>query len=76
MGLKDGSSAIMHEHASRDPRIICIDKANEGYGATCNRGLDMAQGEYIAIVEPDDYLLPVCLPKCSISLTALAIKSM
>lgn len=56
-GSKDGSSAIMHEHASRDPRIICIDKANEGYGATCNRGLDMAQGEYIAIVEPDDYLL-------------------
>lgn len=60
-GSKDGSSAIMHEHAGRDPRIICVDKANEGYGATCNRGLDMAQGEYVAIVEPDDYLHPEML---------------
>lgn len=55
-GSKDGSSAIMHRHAAADERIVCIDKQNEGYGATCNRGLDMARGEYIAIVEPDDYL--------------------
>lgn len=57
-GSTDGSSAIMHAHAAEDARIICVDKANEGYGATCNRGLDMARGEYVAIVEPDDYLLP------------------
>lgn len=57
-GSSDGSSAIMHAHAAADARIVCVDKANEGYGATCNRGLDMARGEYIAIVEPDDYLLP------------------
>lgn len=57
-GSSDGSSAIMHKHAKADNRIVCIDKENEGYGATCNRGLDMARGEYVAIVEPDDYLLP------------------
>lgn len=57
-GSSDGSSAIMHAHGEADARIVCIDKENEGYGATCNRGLEMARGEYVAIVEPDDYLLP------------------
>ena len=57
-GSTDGSSAIMHAHSEADARIVCIDKENEGYGATCNRGLEMARGEYVAIVEPDDYLLP------------------
>ena len=57
-GSIDDSSAIMHKYAEQDPRIFCVDKENEGYGATCNRGLDMAHGEYIAIVEPDDYVLP------------------
>ncbi len=57
-GSSDGSSAIMRTHAQADSRIVCVDKANEGYGATCNRGLGMARGEYVAIIEPDDYLLP------------------
>ena len=35
-----------------------VDKPNEGYGATCNLGLDLATGDYVAIVEPDDYLEP------------------
>lgn len=57
-GSKDASSEIMHRHACVDDRIVCVDKENEGYGATCNRGLDRARGEYVSIVEPDDYLLP------------------
>ena len=31
---------------------------NGGYGKAMNRGLDNATGEYIGILEPDDYLLP------------------
>ena len=57
-GSPDESSAIAHAHASTDARIVVIDKANEGYGASCNRGLDLARGEWLAIVEPDDYLAP------------------
>lgn len=57
-GSTDQSSQIAHEHAARDPRIIVVDKANEGYGATCNRGIAAADGEWVAIVEPDDYLDP------------------
>ncbi len=57
-GSTDSSLAIMQEHAARDSRIRIIDKQNQGYGASCNRGLDEAHGRYIAIVEPDDWILP------------------
>lgn len=57
-GSTDGSVAIMERHAAEDTRVRVIDKANEGYGATCNRGLDEARGAWVAILEPDDWLLP------------------
>ena len=57
-GSTDESLAIMEQHAAEDGRIRVIDKRNEGYGATCNRGIELAAGQYVAIVEPDDYLLP------------------
>lgn len=55
-GSTDGSLAILQEYAGKDPRIRLIDKENEGYGIGMNHGLDMAFGEYIGIVEPDDYV--------------------
>lgn len=54
-GSTDNSLAIMNAHAKKDARIRVIDKPNEGYGATVNRGLAMARGRYIAILEPDDW---------------------
>ena len=57
-GSTDGSLAIMQEHAARDPRIRVIDKENQGYGASVNRGIAESTGEYIAIVEPDDFVKP------------------
>ncbi len=57
-GSPDESSAIAHEHAARDSRVSVLDKPNEGYGASCNRGMAIACGAWIAIVEPDDYLEP------------------
>ena len=44
-GSKDASLAIMQTFAARDSRVIVVDKPNEGYGATCNRGLEMAHGQ-------------------------------
>lgn len=55
-GSTDNSLEIMRTHAARDSRIRIIDKPNEGYGAGCNRGLDEAHGEWIAILEPDDWV--------------------
>lgn len=54
-GSTDGSLAILKEYAEKDDRIILIDKENGGYGLAMNTGLDRATGEYIGIVEPDDY---------------------
>ena len=55
-GSTDNSLEIMRSHADVDARIKIIDKQNEGYGATCNRGIAEATGEWIAIVEPDDWI--------------------
>ncbi len=57
-GSPDDSSAIAHAHAARDARVTVVDKPNEGYGASCNRGMALARGTWTAIVEPDDYLEP------------------
>lgn len=55
-GSTDGSPAIIAEYAARDARIEVIDKPNAGYGHSMNRGLERASGEYIGIVEPDDFI--------------------
>lgn len=57
-GSKDGSIDIMKSFAEKDSRFVVIEKENEGYGATCNRGLERAKGEWISIVEPDDFIDP------------------
>ena len=55
-GSPDNCGAILDEYAQRDSRIKVINKENGGYGHTCNMGLEYATGEYVAIVEPDDYI--------------------
>ena len=62
-GSTDDSAAIARTHAARDSRIVVVDKANEGYGATMNRGIAAASGEWIAIAEPDDYLDPTAFER-------------
>ncbi len=57
-GSTDDSLATMHRYAENDGRIKMIDKQNQGYGATCNRGLAEATGTWISIVEPDDWIEP------------------
>lgn len=57
-GSTDGSLNIMRAHEAADPRIRVIDKQNQGYGASVNRGIDEARGTYIAILEPDDWVRP------------------
>ena len=55
-GGKDNCPQIIDEYAQKDERIIAIHKENGGYGRACNLGLDRASGEYISIIEPDDYI--------------------
>ena len=55
-GSTDNSLEIIREYAEKDPRIVVLTGPNGGYGKAMNRGLDKATGEYIGIVEPDDYV--------------------
>lgn len=57
-GSKDNTLAIIKRYAKNDKRIRIIDKPNSGYGDSMNKGLDLATGEYIGIVESDDFVEP------------------
>lgn len=57
-GSTDGSLQIMRAHEAADPRVRVIDKENQGYGASVNRGIAESSGTYIAILEPDDWVAP------------------
>lgn len=54
-GSKDSTGEILDEYAAADPRIKVIHKPNSGYGHSMNVGLQNATGEYIGIIETDDY---------------------
>ena len=55
-GSTDGSLAILREYAALDGRIRILDGPNGGYGKAMNRGIDAARGEYVGILEPDDFV--------------------
>ncbi|MBP3893745.1 MAG: glycosyltransferase [Atopobiaceae bacterium] len=57
-GSTDGSLEIMRAHEAADPRVRVIDKENQGYGASVNRGIAESRGTYIGILEPDDWVKP------------------
>lgn len=55
-GSTDKSLEILEKYAVQDNRINIINKENSGYGATLNIGLKQAKGEYISIIESDDFI--------------------
>lgn len=55
-GATDRSGAICDEYAQRDTRVIVIHQTNQGVSAARNKGLDVAAGEYIGFVDPDDFI--------------------
>lgn len=57
-GSTDDSLSIMQAYANANSKVRVINKPNEGYGATCNRGIEEARGHWISIIEPDDWIRP------------------
>ena len=55
-GSTDASGVILDEYAKNNSNIVVINKKNSGYGDSMNRGLEIATGEYIGIVESDDFI--------------------
>lgn len=54
-GSEDGTWEILSGLAKEDERVILRRSAVKSYGYQVNMGIDMARGEYIAILETDDY---------------------
>lgn len=55
-GSTDKSLRILKNYQAKDARIQIITTENLGYGHAVNIGMSIAKGEYIGIVEPDDYI--------------------
>ena len=53
----DASGAILDEYAARDPRLTALHlPENRGQGGAREAGLDLATGDYLWFVDPDDWL--------------------
>lgn len=51
----DNSLKILQEYASKDKRIKLISLSeNKGAGEAKNKGLEIAKGEYLSFIDPDD----------------------
>ncbi len=57
-GSTDSSLEIVKRYAKDDPRFVIINKPNSGYGDSMNKGLEKATGEYVGILESDDFIEP------------------
>ncbi len=54
-GSTDGSLAILREFEENYSFVKVIDKENGGYGKAMNAGLEASIGDYVGIVESDDF---------------------
>lgn len=55
-GSTDDSSAILHQYAGKDSRVIVIDKENGGVVSARKAALDIATGDFISFVDGDDWV--------------------
>ena len=70
-GSTDSSADILDNFAKKESRMRVINlKQSAGYGRVLNRGIKMANGEYIGIIEASDFINP----EMFIELFALAKK--
>ena len=55
-GATDGSGELCDKYAEKDDRIRVVHQINKGISAARNKGLNLASGEYISLVDSDDYI--------------------
>lgn len=55
-GSPDNSIDILNEYAAKDPRMTVISQENGGHAVATNRGMDMATGKYLFLMDSDDVL--------------------
>ena len=68
-GSPDNCGSICDEYAAVDSRVRVIHKPNGGLSDARNAGLEIAQGEYIAFVDSDDWVAKDYLERLMAALT-------
>lgn len=54
----DGTREILEEYVRKDSRVILLNDDKKSTGYANNKAIRYASGEYIGIVETDDYIVP------------------
>ena len=57
-GSDDGTLEILQDYTKKDSRITLLHSDQRSYGHQMNMGISQSKGEYIGIVETDDYIAP------------------
>lgn len=57
-GSTDNSKKILEKYSSILPNMYIINQANMGVSVARNKGLAVAQGEYVCFVDADDWMHP------------------
>lgn len=57
-GSTDGSLAVLHDYAARDPRVVVSSGPNQGLPAVLNQLIAQARGAFLARMDADDICLP------------------
>ncbi len=55
-GSTDNSLQIVEKYAKKDKRFVIFSQENQGQGIARNKGLELANGEYILFVDSDDWI--------------------
>lgn len=55
-GSPDNCPVMCDEYARQDSRVKVIHQENAGLSGARNAGIDMAQGQWLAFMDSDDYL--------------------
>lgn len=63
-GSSDASLAILEEYAARDGRIKVFHRSNGGAAKARNFALDKVEGEYLMLLDSDDFIHPQTMELC------------
>lgn len=61
-GSTDGTEVVLNEYVCKYKNINLINQKNQGVSCARNAGFDIARGDYIWFIDPDDYISANALP--------------
>ncbi len=54
-GSNDNCGGILEEYAKKDSRFVVVHQENRGVSASRNLAMELANGEFVAFMDPDDF---------------------